>query len=146
VTPSLRARPARSEKAAILAALFSALNRMDGPLPPVTMSTEAIRHDLLGPGTRAMLLAAEFDGRFIDSITGNPVYDSVRAVDTCVLNDLCVLPESQQCGANCLWSSVDLDDENALRCYQAFGAGDGSFVGRIPIGPTSDAMARQGTE
>jgi hypothetical protein len=63
-----------------------------------------------------------------------------------LLNDLCVLPEARQRGASCLWWSVDLGDENALRFYQASGADDGSFVGRILVGPAFDALARQGTE
>ena len=142
-----------------MAALFNALNSMDGPPPPVEMTAEAIRRDLLGAAPRAALFVAELDGRLVGFITGNAVYDSVRAADALFLNDLYVAPEARrrgagralvarlaatakQSGAGCLWWGVDLGDDDALRFYEALGAEDeGGFVGRILVGPAFEALA-----
>jgi GNAT superfamily N-acetyltransferase len=159
VTPRVRVRPARPEEAAAVAALFNALNTMDGPPPPVAMTAEAVRRDLLGAAPRAALFIAELDGRLVGFVTGNQVYDSERAADAVFLNDLYVLPEARrrgagralvarlaaaarQRGAGCLWWGVDLGDDEALRFYEALGAEDeGGFVGRILVGPAFEALA-----
>ncbi len=154
-------RPARPEEAAAVAAMFNALNSMDGPPPPVAMTAEAVRRDLLGAAPRAALLVAELDGALVGFVTGNPVYDSVRAADAFFLNDLYVAPEARRRGAGralvaglaatarrrgarCLWWGVDLGDDEALRFYEALGAEDeGGFVGRILVGPAFEALASQ---
>lgn len=154
-------RPARPEEAAAVAVMFNALNTMDGPPPPVAMTAEAVRRDLLGAAPRAALLVAELDGALVGFVTGNPVYDSVRAADTFFLNDLYVAPEARRRGAGralvaglaaparrrgarCLWWGVDLGDDEALRFYEALGAEDeGGFVGRILVGPAFEALAMQ---
>lgn len=161
MTPQVRVRPARLEEAATVAGLFNALNSMDGPPPPVAMTAEAVRRDLLGDAPRAALLVAELDGRLVGFATGNAVYDSVRAADAFFLNDLYVLPEARRRGAGralvarlaatarrhgarCLWWGVDLGDDEALRFYAALGAEDeGGFVGRILVGPAFEALAAQ---
>ena len=142
-----------------MAALFNALNNMDGPPPPVEMTAEAVRRDLLGAAPRAALFVAELDGRLVGFITGNAVYDSVRAADALFLNDLYVAPEARRrgagralvarlaatakrSGAGCLWWGFDLGDDDALRFYEALGAEDeGGFVGRILVGPAFEALA-----
>ena len=157
----VRARPAQPEEAGAVAALFNALNSMDGPPPPVWMTPEAVRRDLLGADPRAALFVAELDGELVGFITGNAVYDSVRAADAFFLNDLYVLPEARRRGAGralvsrlaavarkrgagCLWWGVDLGDDEALRFYEALGAEDeGGFVGRILVGPAFEALAAQ---
>jgi GNAT superfamily N-acetyltransferase len=158
----VRVRPARPEEAAAVADLFNAINSMDGPPPPVPMTAEAVRRDLLGPEPRAVLLVAESDGELAGFITGNAIYDSMRAADAFLLNDLYVAPESRrrgagralvaglaavarERGAGCLWWGVDLGDQEAMLFYDALGAGDeGGFVGRILVGPAFEALARQG--
>ncbi len=163
MTPRVHVRPARPEEAAAVAALFNALNSMDGPPPPVWMTPEAVRRDLLGADPRAVLLVAELDGELVGFVTGNAVYDSVRAADAFFLNDLYVRPEARRRGAGralvarlasaarrrgagCLWWGVDLGDDEALRFYEALGAEDeGGFVGRILVGPAFEALASQGT-
>jgi GNAT superfamily N-acetyltransferase len=144
-----------------VAALFNALSNMDGPPPPVAMTAEAVRRDLLGGTPRATLLVAELDGELVGFVTGNTVYDSVRTADAVFLNDLYVAPEARRRGAGralvarlaalarrdgarCLWWGVDLGDDEALRFYEALGAEDeGGFVGRILVGPAFEALADQ---
>ena len=155
-------RPVRPEEAGVVADLFNAINSMDGPLPPVAMTTEAVRRDLLGPSPRAMLLVAELDGALVGFITGNAIYDSMRAADAFLLNDLYVAPDARRMGtgralvarlaavarergAGCLWWGVDLGDDEAMRFYDALGADDeGGFTGRILVGPAFEALVRQG--
>lgn len=155
----VRARPARPEDAAVVADLFNAINGMDGPPPPVWMTAEIARRDLLGPSPRATLFVAELDGAVVGFVTGNTLYDSARAADCVFLNDLYVAPEARRRGAGralvaalaaearrrgagCLWWGVDLPDVEASRFYDALGAGDeGGFTGRILIGPAFDALA-----
>lgn len=157
--PRIHVRPARSEEAGAVAALFNAINSMDGPPPPVAMTADAVRRDLLGAAPRAVLLVAELDGTVVGFITGNAVYDSMRAADAFFLNDLYVAPEARRRGAGralvahlaamardrgagCLWWGVDLGDDEALRFYEALGAeDDGGFVGRILVGPPFEALA-----
>ena len=154
-------RPARPEEAAAVAAMFNALNSMDGPPPPVAMTADAVRRDLLGADPRATLLVAELDGALVGFVTGNAVYDSMRAADAFFLNDLYVVPEARrrgagralvarlaavarQRGAGCLWWGVDLGDDEAMRFYEALGAEDeGGFVGRILVGRAFEALAEQ---
>ena len=161
MTPRVHVRPARPEEAAAVAALFTALNSMDGPPPPVAMTAEAVRRALLGAEPRAGLLVAELDGGLVGFVPGNTVYDSVRAADAVFLNDLYVVPEARRRGAGralvarlaatarrrgagCLWWGVDLGDDEALRFYEALGAEDeGGFVGRILVGPAFEALAMQ---
>lgn len=153
-----RVRPARPGDAAAVAELFNAINGMDGP-PPVRMTAEIVRRDLLGPSPRATLLVAELDGAVVGFATGNTLYDSARAADCVFLNDLYVAPEARRRGAGralvaalaaearrrgacCLWWGVDLPDVEAARFYDALGAGDeGGFTGRILVGPAFDALA-----
>jgi GNAT superfamily N-acetyltransferase len=158
-----RVRPARPEEAEVVAALFNAINSMDGPPPPVMMTADVVRRDLLGAAPRALLLVAELDGAVVGFVTGNAVYDSMRAADAFFLNDLYVAPEARRRGAGralvaglaavarergapCLWWGVDLGDDEALRFYDALGAEDeGGFVGRILLGPAFEALATQET-
>jgi GNAT superfamily N-acetyltransferase len=156
-------RAARPEEAASVAALFNALNSMDGPPPPVAMTAEAVRRDLLCAAPKAALLVAELEGGLVGFVTGNVVYDSVRTADAVFLNDLYVAPEARrrgaglaliarlaatarERGAGCLWWGVDLGDHEALLFYEAIGAEDeGGFVGRILVGPAFEALAEQGS-
>ena len=157
--PPVRVRPARPEEAGAVADLFNAINGMDGPPPPVRMTAEIARRDLLGPSPRATLFVAELGGAVVGFATGNTLYDSARAADCVFLNDLYVAPEARRRGAGralvaalaadarrrgagCLWWGVDLPDVEASRFYDALGAGDeGGFTGRILIGPAFDALA-----
>ncbi len=145
-----------------MAAMFNAINSMDGPPPPVPMTAEAVRRDLLGAEPRATLLVAELDGALVGFATGNAVYDSARAADAFFLNDLYVVPGARRRGAGralvaglaavarrrgagCLWWGVDLGDDEAMRFYEALGAEDeGGFVGRILVGPAFEALAARG--
>lgn len=166
VRPSrVRVRAARPEDAAAVADMFNAINSMDGSAPPVAMTAEAVRRDLLGAVPRATLLVAELDGTLVGFITGNALYDSARAADAFFLNDLYVLPEARrrgagralvarlaavarQRGAVCLWWGVDAGDDEALRFYGAIGAeeDESGFVGRILVGRPFDALAVQDQE
>lgn len=155
----VRVRPARLGDAAAVAELFNAINGMDGPPPPVRMTAEIVRRDLLGPSPRATLLVAELYGAVVGFATGNTLYDSARAADCVFLNDLYVAPEARRRGAGralvaalaaearrrgagCLWWGVDLPDVDASRFYDALGGGDeGGFTGRILIGPAFDGLA-----
>ena len=128
------------------------------------MTAEAVRRDLLGPAPRAVLLVAELDGALAGFVTGNAIYDSMRAADAFFLNDLYVAPEARRRGAGralvsrlaalakergalCLWWGVDLGDDEALRFYEALGAADeGQFFGRILVGPAFEALAAAGKE
>ena len=122
-----------------MADLFNAINGMDGPPPPVRMTAEIARRDLLGPSPRATLLVAELDGAAVGFVTGNTLYDSARAADCVFLNDLHVAPGARRRGADCLWRGVDLPDIEASRF---FGVGDeGGFAGRVLAGPAFDALA-----
>lgn len=158
MTPRARVRPARPNTQA---AMFNAINSMDGPPPPVAMTADAVRRDLLGARPRATLLVAELDGTLVGFITGNAIYDSARVAEAVFLNDLYVVPEARRRGAGralvarlaavarrrgagCLWWGVDLGDDEALRFYEALGAEDeGGFVGRILVGPAFEALATQ---
>lgn len=157
----MRVRPARAEEAAAVAAMFNAINSMDDSPPPVVMTADAVRRDLLGADPRATLLVAEMDGALVGFVTGNAIYDSMRAADAFFLNDLYVVPEARRRGAGralvarlaavarrrgagCLWWGVDLGDDEAMRFYDALGAADeGGFVGRILVGPAFEALAEQ---
>ena len=95
----VRVRPARLEEAEAVAALFNAINSMDGPPPLVPMTAETVRRDLLGADPRAALLVAELDGALVGFVTGNAIYDSARSADAWLLNDLYVAPEARRRGA-----------------------------------------------
>ena len=149
---------------ACFALLFNAINSMDGPPPPVWMTGEIVRRDLLGDAPRAALLVAEMDGRLVGFATGNALYDAMRAADAFFLNDLYVAPEARRQGAGralvsrlaalardrgalCLWWGVDLGDDEALRFYDAIGAEDeGQYFSRILVGPAFEALAAAGQE
>ena len=62
MSPPVRVRAARTEDAQAVAALFNALNTMDSPPPPVAMTEDAVRRDLLGaaPGAASPGLSARF--------------------------------------------------------------------------------------
>lgn len=162
MNPGVEVRPARPEEAAAVAAMFNAINSMDGMPPPVAMIAAAVRRDLLVPSPRAVLLVAELDAVLIGFITGNAIYDSARAADAFLLNDLYVVPEARRRGAGralvshlaavarrrsavCLWWGVDLGDDAALRFYEAIGSeeDEAGFVGRILAGAAFEAVARQ---
>ncbi len=159
-TTRVRVRAARPEDARTVAELFNAINSMDGPPPPVPMTAEIVRRDLLGDSPRAALFVAELDGAVVGFITGNTIYDSGRAADCVLLNDLYVVPEARRRGvaralvarlaasaraggAACLWWGVDLGDDEALLFYEAIGAqeDEAGFVGRILVGPAFEALA-----
>ena len=88
-------RATRWEEAETVAALFNAINSLDGPLL-VPMTAEAVRRDLLGPEPWATLLVAELDGEVVGFVTGSPCYDSERAAGGFFLVDLYVRPEARR--------------------------------------------------
>jgi GNAT superfamily N-acetyltransferase len=155
-------RPARAEEAEAVAALFNAINTLDGGAPAVPMTAEILRRDLLGPHPRAVLLVAEHDGAVAGFATGGLVYDAERAADAMMLLDLYVAPaarrrglgralvaglaaEARRRGAACLWWGVDAGDEEAMLFYQAIGAeGEGPFTGMILAGPAYGRLAAEG--
>lgn len=164
VTPRVHVRSARPEGAEAVAAVLNAINSMDGPPPPVWMTGEIVRRDLLSDAPRAALLVAELDGRVVGFAAGNAVYDSMRAADAFFLNDLYMALEARRLGAGralvsrlaalakergarCLRWGVDLGGGEALRFYDALGAADeGQCFSRILIGPVFEALATGGQE
>ncbi len=138
-----RVRAARWEEAEAVAALFNAINSLDGPLL-VPMTAEAVRRDLLGPEPWATLLVADIDGEVVGFVTGSPLYDSERAAGGFILIDIYVRPEARRRGAGCLWWGVDEGDDEALRFYHAIGAeSEGPFTGQILVGPPFDCLAAE---
>jgi GNAT superfamily N-acetyltransferase len=155
-------RPARAEEAEAVAALFNAINSLDGGAPAVPMTAEILRRDLLGPHPRAVLLVAEHDGAVAGFATGGLVYDAERAADAMMLLDLYVAPvarrrglgralvaglaaEARRRGAACLWWGVDDGDEEAMLFYRAIGAAsEGRFTGMILAGAGFERLAAEG--
>lgn len=154
-------RPARPEEAAAVAALVNAINSLDGCAPPVPMTAEAVRRDLLGPEPWATLLVAAEGEEVAGFATGSPCYDSVRAAGGYFLVDLYVRPESRRRGlgralvaglaavarrrgAGCLWWGVDEGDDEAMLFYRAIGAeSEGPFTGQLLVGPAYERLAAE---
>ena len=162
-TDSVRVRAARGEDAEIVAALFHAINSLDGP-PPVMMTADAVRRDLLGANPWATLLVGLIGGTVVGFITGNAVYDSMRGAGSVLLNDLYVLPEARRRGvgralvaglaaaamrrgAESLWWGVDDGDTEAALFYRAIGATpEEHFTGHLLRGDAFAHLAAEGGE
>ena len=152
-------RRARKDEAGTVADLFNAINSLDGHRPPVTMTAEAIRRDLLGAEPWAVLLVATLDGTVAGFVTGSPCYDSERAAGGIFLVDLYVAPEARRHGlgralvaglaaearrrgAGCLWWGVDDGDDEAMMFYRAIGArSEGPFTGMIVVDRAFTSLA-----
>ena len=154
-------RAARGEDAGQVAALFNAINSLDGTPPPVAMTAAHVTQHLLGPDPWSLLRVAEADGVIAGFITASPAYDSERAAGCFIIVDLYVRPdfrrrgiaralmaaiaaEGRRRGAGCLWWGVDDGDEEATAFYIAIGAGvEDHFTGRILIGAAYDTLAAE---
>lgn len=154
-------RPARTDEAGVVAQLFNAINSLAGSPPPVAMTAEAVRRDLLGPAPWAELLVAAIDGEVIGFATGSPTYDSERAAGGFILVDLYVDPRARRRGAGralvagmialarrrgavTLWWGVDDGDDEATLFYRAIGAESAEhFTGMILV---DDAFTRLASE
>lgn len=145
-------RPATPADAPTVAALFNAINSLDGDQPEVPMTAAYVIRDLLGQHPWATLLVAELDGAVVGFITGSALYDAERAAGGFFLIDLYVEPGARRRGvgralvaglaaaanrrgARCLWWGVDAGDDDATRFYRAIGArSEGPFTGEILVG------------
>ncbi len=154
-------RPARDDEAEVVAALFNAINSLDGGGPVVTMTGAHVRRHLLGPAPLSILRVTDADGVLAGFVTGNIVFDSTRAAGGCIVVDLFVRPdarrrgigralmaalaaETRAAGALCLWWGVDDGDEEAGAFYTALGAeSEGGFEGRILVGAAFDTLAAE---
>jgi GNAT superfamily N-acetyltransferase len=154
-------RPARPEEAGTVAALFNAINSLGREAPPVWMTAEAVRRDLLGPAPWAALLVAVMEGEVVGFVTGSPCYDSERAAGGFFLIDLYVAPAARRrgagralvaglaavaCrrGAGCLWWGVDEGDDEAMLFYRAIGAeAEAPFTGQLLTGPAFERLAAE---
>jgi ribosomal protein S18 acetylase RimI-like enzyme len=143
-----------------LAALFNALNSLDGDAPETPMTPALLLRDLICAEPKALLLVAEQDGTLAGFATGALIYDAVRAAWAMLLLDLYVAPEARRrgharglmaClaaealrhGARCLWWGVDEGDEEATLFYRAIGArSEGMFSSEIIEGAALDALAK----
>jgi GNAT superfamily N-acetyltransferase len=152
-------RPAREDEANEVAALFNAINSLDGAGPVVTMTGAHVRRHLLGPRPLSTLRVAESEGRLAGFITGNIVFDSTRAAGGCIVVDLFVRPEcrrrgiaralmaamaaeARRDGAVCLWWGVDDGDDEASAFYTAIGAViEDHFHGRLLDGAAYETLA-----
>ncbi|WP_439577504.1 GNAT family N-acetyltransferase [Elioraea sp.] len=152
-------RPARTEDAEAVAALFNAINSLGRDAPPVTMTAEAVRRDLLAPTPWAVLRVATLDSAVAGFVTASPTYDSERAAGCFMVVDLYVAPEArryglgralmaamaaeaQRRGAGCLWWGVDDGDDEAFAFYRAIGAEAAEhFTGMILIDRAFAALA-----
>lgn len=156
-------RPARPEDAEQVAALFNAINSLDGTPPPVTMTGAHVAQHLLGPSPWSLLRVAEADGVVAGFVTASPAYDSARAAGCFIVVDLYVRPdfrrrgigralmaaiaaEGRRRGAACLWWGVDDGDEEATAFYISLGAEvEDHFHGRILTGAAYDTLAAEAT-
>lgn len=152
-------RPARADEADAVAGLFNGINSIGRDAPPVTMTAEDVRRDLLGPDPWAVLLVATLDGAVAGFVTASPTYDSERARGCFIVVDLYVAPaarrhglgralmagmaaEARRRGAGCLWWGVDDGDDEAFAFYRAIGAEAAEhFTGMILIDRTFAALA-----
>lgn len=160
-TGAPRIRPATADDAAVLAALFNAINSLDGAGPVVRMTADVVRRDLLGAEPLALLLVGCLDGPVVGFATAHRLYDSTRAAPCLMLNDLYVAPEARRRGvaralmarlsaialeshAACLWWGVDQGDEEASAFYAALGATpEEVFTGHILDHAAMQALARE---
>ncbi|BDG71103.1 GNAT family N-acetyltransferase [Roseomonas fluvialis] len=156
-------RTARPAEADDVAAMFNAINSLDGPGPVVPMTGAHVRHHLLGPNPLSMLRVAEADGVLAGFVTGNIVFDSTRAAGGCIVVDLFVRPEfrrrgiaralmaalaaeTRAAGAVCLWWGVDDGDDEASAFYDSIGAViEEHFTGRLLAGAAYDTLAAEAT-
>jgi GNAT superfamily N-acetyltransferase len=154
-------RPARPEDADQVAALFNAINSLDGTPPPVTMTAAHVGQHLLGPHPWSLLRVAEIDDIIAGFITASPAYDSERAAGCYIVVDLYVRPdfrrrgiaralmaalaaEGRRNGAGCLWWGVDDGDDEATAFYISLGATvEDHFEGRILVGAAFDTLAAE---
>ena len=154
-------RAATMAEAEEIAALFNAINSLDGDGPMVTMTGAHVRQHLLGPRPLSMLRVAEADGVLAGFVTGNLVYDSTRAAAGCIVVDLYVRPdfrrrgigralmaalaaETHRDGAVCLWWGVDEGDDEATAFYISLGAVlEERFEGRLLADAAYHALAAE---
>ncbi|MBR0652859.1 GNAT family N-acetyltransferase [Roseomonas terrae] len=154
-------RPGCIEDAGQLAALFNAINSLDGNPLPVTMTATHVEQHLLGPSPWSLLRVAEIDGVVAGFITASPAYDSARAAGCYIVIDLYVHPdfrrrgvaralmaamaaEGRRNGAGCLWWGVDDGDDEATAFYISLGATvEDHFEGRILVGAAYDTLAAE---
>jgi GNAT superfamily N-acetyltransferase len=154
-------RPARAEDAGAVAALFNAINSLDGAPPPVTMTASHVVQHLLGADAWSILRVAEIDGIIAGFITASPAYDSGRAAGCFIIVDLYVRPDhrrrgiaralmaamaaqGRRMGAGCLWWGVDDGDDEATAFYLALGSEvEDHFTGRILVGAPFDTLAAE---
>jgi GNAT superfamily N-acetyltransferase len=154
-------RPARHEDADQVAALFNAINSLDGTPPPVTMTAAHVGQHLLGPHPWSLLRVAEIEDVIAGFITASPAYDSERAAGCYIVVDLYVRPdfrrrgiaralmaalaaEGRRNGAGCLWWGVDDGDDEATAFYISLGATvEDHFEGRILVGAAFDTLAAE---
>lgn len=152
-------RRARDRDADTVAALFNRINSIGRDAPPVTMTAEHVRRDLLGADPWAVLLVGELDGTVAGFVTASPTYDSERAAGCFIIVDLYVAPaarrhglgralmagmaaEARRRGAGCLWWGVDDGDDEAFAFYHAIGAETAEhFTGMILIDRAFAALA-----
>ncbi len=156
-------RTARPTEADDVAAMFNAINSLDGSGPVVPMTGAHVRRHLLGAHPLSMLRVAEAGGVLAGFVTGNIVFDSTRAAGGCIVVDLFVRPEyrrrgiaralmaalaaeTRAAGAVCLWWGVDDGDDEASAFYDAIGAViEDHFTGRLLAGAAYDTLAAEAT-
>lgn len=154
-------RQARPDEAEAVAALFNAINSLDGAGPEVPMTAAAVRRDLFGPEPLATLLVGVLDGAVVGFITGNRLHDSARSAGCTMVTDLYVDPRARRHGVGralmaalaalarargdgCLWWGVDDGDNEAMEFYRAIGSRvQEHFTGMILDGDRLDTLARE---
>ncbi len=154
-------RAAHMDDAAEVAALFNAINSLDGTPPAVTMTPAHVVEHLLGPHPWSILRIAEVEGTVAGFITASPAYDSERAAGAYIIVDLYVRPDfrrrgiaralmaamaaqARSEGARCLWWGVDDGDDEATAFYISLGAEvEDHFHGRILTGAAYDTLAAE---
>ncbi|WP_376089583.1 GNAT family N-acetyltransferase [Roseomonas sp. CCTCC AB2023176] len=152
-------RPARDEDAPRVAALVNAINSLDGATPPIPMTAEIIRRDLLGPSPQAILRLGTLDDAVVGFATATPLYDATRCAPILMVLDLYVeaqarrrgiarallaalAAEARARGAAALWWGVDEGDDEAESFYRAVGAvAEERFTGMLLEGRALDALA-----
>lgn len=157
---TIAVRPARDEDADRVAALVNAINSLDGAVPPIPMTPEVVRRDLLGPSPRALLLLGTLDDAVIGFATAGAIYDAARCADILMLLDLYVEPaarrrgvaralmaalaaEARTRGVPAIWWGVDDGDDEAMRFYAAIGAAvEEHFTGLILERAALDELAQ----
>ncbi|HYF05992.1 MAG TPA: GNAT family N-acetyltransferase [Acetobacteraceae bacterium] len=161
MNPGVAIRAARWEEAEAVAALFNAINSLDGNTPEVPMTAEAVWRDLLGSDPLATLLVGTLDGAVVGFVTGNRLHDSGRSAGCTMVTDLYVAPAARRHGIGralmaalaalarargdrCLWWGVDDGDDEAEEFYRAIGSRrEEHFTGMILVGERFEALAAE---